>query len=97
MATGSNDAAKLRCFRSFSVNMEWLRIVAPREIYYLLLRELDRFTEKFVADLIVFAPFSFRACVAQGFLLVVVAVKPGCAGGMGWLVCGRGRDILSLN
>ena len=71
MATGSNDAAKLRCFRSFSVNMEWLRIVAPSEIYYLLLCELDRFTEKFVADLIVFEPFNFRACFAHGFLLFV--------------------------
>ena len=28
--------------------------------------------------------------------LGVVAVRSGCAGGMGWLVCGRGYDILRL-
>ena len=71
METGSNDSAKLRFFCSFSVNMEWLRILAPRKIYYLLLRELDRFTEKFVADLIVFKPFDFPACFKHGFLLFI--------------------------
>jgi len=51
--------------------MEWLRILAPRKIYYLLLHELDWVTKKFVADLVVFKPFNFRACFTYGFLLFV--------------------------